>query len=95
MKQQPDQSLPKQCEQWKDLKAAYRLLSNERIELRAIGEPHRHRTRSLCEDHPVVLYVQDDTHLGGRCDREQHTTLAKVEKKLCKPGLPGEWSAGS
>lgn len=76
MMQQPNQSLPKQCEQWKDLKAAYRLLSNGRIEPRAIGEPHQRRTRTLCADHPVVLCVQDDTHLGGRCDREQHTTLA-------------------
>ena len=76
MMRQPDQSLPKQCPQWSDLKAAYRLLSNERIDPRAIGEPHRQRTRSCCSDHPVVFCVQDDTHLGGRCDREQHTTLA-------------------
>jgi hypothetical protein len=72
------QSLPKQFEDWAELKAAYRLLSNPQIEPEALGEPHRRLTCAACADEALVLAVQDDTHLGGRCDRELHTTLAIV-----------------
>lgn len=60
----PQASLPKQCGSWGDLKAAYRLLSNEAIDPQAIQEPHRRVTRQRCADHPVVLCVQDDTQLS-------------------------------
>lgn len=69
------QSLPRQCSNWADLKAAYRLLSNEAIRPESLHEPHRRMTWEACGEHPVVLAVQDDTHLAGRCDREAHTTL--------------------
>jgi hypothetical protein len=76
MVERPGQSLPKQCGNWADLKAGYRLLSNEAIEPMAIGEPHRRLTREIGAGHAMVLCVQDDTHLAERCDRMQHTTLA-------------------
>lgn len=72
----PGASLPAQCETWSDLKAAYRLLSHEAIEPSSIGGPHRALTHQSCADHSLVLAVQDATHLAGRCDRLQHTTLA-------------------
>ncbi len=68
--------MPRQCEKWSDLKAAYRLLSNEAVDPRSIGQPHQQLTKSTCAGYPLVLCVQDDTHLSGRCDRMQHTTLA-------------------
>jgi hypothetical protein len=69
-------SLPKQCDDWAELKAAYRLLSNPQVKPEALGETHRRLTFASCGDQPVVLAIQDDTHLSGRCDRELHTTLA-------------------
>ena len=59
----PGQSLPKQAPGWADLKAAYRFLSNPRVEPFAIGAPHRALTRRRCRDHPVVLCVQDGSDL--------------------------------
>lgn len=80
MARAPDQSLPKQAGCWSDLKAAYRLLSNDRVEPTAIGAAHRERVWRESMKHPVVLCVQDDTDmqaakLVGR-RHIQHTTLA-------------------
>jgi hypothetical protein len=70
------QSLPKQCGDWAELKAAYRLLSNPHVEPTAISRPHRDLTAITCGEHRLVLAVQDDTHVAGRCQRECHSTLA-------------------
>jgi hypothetical protein len=59
----PQVSLPKQCGSWADLKAAYRLLSNEAVDPQGIQRPHRQLTRQACAEHPVVLCVQDDSEL--------------------------------
>lgn len=72
--------MPKQQGNWADLKAAYRLLDNDRIDPAAIGQTHRQQTRLSTAEHPLVLLVQDDTDLqsvkiqGGR--HVQHSTLA-------------------
>jgi hypothetical protein len=76
MAQRAGQSLPKQCGDWAELKAAYRLLSNAAIDPTALSGPHRELTDQVCGEHRIVLAVQDDTHLAGRCDRECHSTLA-------------------
>jgi hypothetical protein len=60
----PHSSLPQLCGSWADLKAAYRLLSNEAVTPQALQQPHRRLTYQQCEDHPVVLCVQDDTDLN-------------------------------
>jgi hypothetical protein len=87
----PQGSLPKQCGDWADLKAAYRFLSNPEIDPQAIQAPHRKRTREGIAPYPVVLCVQDDsdisfnTHVAakglgklndGGLGFVQHTTLA-------------------
>ena len=91
MARAPDSSLPKQCDDWGDLKAAYRLLSNENVDAQAIQTPHRQRTLSVCARHEIVLCVQDDSTLSfnsrtkvkglGRLNDKgqgmiQHSTLA-------------------
>jgi hypothetical protein len=63
MTQGADQSLPKVCGNWGDLKAAYRLLSNPAVDPQAIGKAHRRQTLQACSAHPVVLCVQDTTEL--------------------------------
>ncbi len=64
MASSPQTSLPKQCGVWKDLKAAYRLLSNPAVDPDAIQSVHRNLTRDACAKHAVVLGVQDDTYLS-------------------------------
>jgi hypothetical protein len=80
MSESPQMSLPKQAGGWADLKAAYRLLDNERIDPTAIGQVHRAQVLAAAADHPVVLLIQDDSDLqavkiaGGQ--HVQHSTLA-------------------
>jgi hypothetical protein len=64
MAERTGQSLPKQCPDWGELKAGYRLLSHSKIEPIALNQPHR------------LLAVQDDADLAGRCGWECHSTLA-------------------
>lgn len=56
-------SIPQQSERWADVMAAYRFLSNQRVDPQAIQEPHRQATRQACAGRDVVLDVQDTTDL--------------------------------
>lgn len=92
MADSPDRSLPKQCEDWGDLKAAYRFLNNPKVTPEQIQQTHRQRVRQRCQASPVVLAVQDTTELdftqhraveglgsignGGGRGLLQHSTLA-------------------
>lgn len=59
----PGQSLPQRCDDWADLKAAYRFLSNPRVTPDAIQSPHRQLTRARCAEHSIVLVDQDTSPL--------------------------------
>lgn len=59
----PRASLPKAFEDWAGLKGAYRLLSHEAVTHRAILSGHVQATAARCQQHPVVLSVQDTTDL--------------------------------
>ena len=59
----PQHSLPKACDDWADLKGAYRFLSNPRVEPDAIQEPHRQQTYARCVGRPIVLCLQDTSEL--------------------------------
>lgn len=83
MAARPGQSLPKQFPEWGDLKAAYRLLSEPEVTSRALIAPHCAMTWKACMGEGVVLAVQDDTHLAGKCKREAHTTLAVTPSGRC------------
>jgi len=63
MTQAPHQSMPKQCQGWGDLKAAYRLLSNPDVDPHDIQQPHRRLTLQACDEHEIVLCIQDTTEL--------------------------------
>lgn len=63
MAESPGQSLPQQCGNWADLKAAYRLLSHSEILPEQITATHRESTRQQALHLPVVLSVQDTTNL--------------------------------
>lgn len=80
MAYEPEQSLPEQHGSWADLKAAYRFLNNPRVEPHAISQMHRHLTRRACDQHPVVLCVQDGSELAAAYvpgeEQWMHHTLA-------------------
>jgi Transposase Tn5 dimerisation domain/Transposase DNA-binding len=80
MAMNPTASLPRQSSGWADLKAAYRLLNNDRIKPGDIGAVHRELTRQACAGHKLILCVQDDSDLAAvKIEAEQnlmHTTLA-------------------
>jgi len=63
MAEAPNQSLPKQCGTWGDLKAAYRLLSHPDVQPQQISTVHRQATRQQAARRPLVLCVQDTTDL--------------------------------
>lgn len=59
----PDQSLPRQCSDWADLKAAYNFLHHEQVSPERIQSTHRQQVRQACLEHPLILAVQDTTEL--------------------------------
>lgn len=80
MDQSPQCSLPEQCGSggWADLKAAYRLLSNEAINPHDLQGPHRALTRDACARLPVVLCVQDTSELDSTRRRERIAELGPI-----------------
>lgn len=61
--QAPAASLPMQIGDPADLKATYRLLHNENVTFQALSTPHWKATRQTAQVTPLVLFVQDITHL--------------------------------
>jgi hypothetical protein len=59
----PSRSIPTSCGGWADTIGAYRLLSNDRVDWRAVPEPHVHATLQRMAPEPVVLCLQDTTEL--------------------------------
>lgn len=92
MAEKPGHSLPQQCQNRADLRAAYGLLNHPKVSPEDLQQPHRRLTLQNCRQHPVVLAVQDDSDLdftdhpkvrglGSLGDGRgrgimQHTTLA-------------------
>lgn len=59
----PTGALPQALPDWADLKAAYRLFSNEEISHQRILSPHWQRTLQSCSDGGEYLMVEDTTVL--------------------------------
>lgn len=88
----PSGTLPLAFPQWAELKAAYRLLENEKVTYENILAPHLSSTRAACQRPGQYLLIEDTTELDftGRAVGEQmgrigndggrglfaHTTLA-------------------
>lgn len=60
----PNESIPKAAITWKDTKAVYRFLNNEKVSPDSILEPHQHATSARLQSQKVVLAVQDTTILN-------------------------------
>ena len=71
----PEKSLPEQNTGWADLKAAYRLFSNERVTLDAIAEQHWKQTR---ETKPGRYLMISDTSDIDHSSRPETTGLGML-----------------
>lgn len=61
---QPLSSINQACGDWADVKAAYRLFDNKKVDVDKILRPHQMRTRERMRAHSLVLAVQDTTLLS-------------------------------
>lgn len=61
--QKPMESIPNACNGWAETQAAYRYLSNPKVNWEGVLEPHWQRSLERMRDHPVVLNIQDTTEL--------------------------------
>jgi hypothetical protein len=69
----PGGSLPEQTHSWGELKAAYRLLAQEKVTFESLSTPHwlnTHQEASACEG-GVVLFVQDGSDLDFSTQRSK------------------------
>lgn len=66
---QPTASLPQQLRDPAALKATYRLPHEADVTLQALLAPHLAATRAAAAAHPVVLFVQDASHLDSSAHR--------------------------
>lgn len=60
----PTANIPQACGSTMAAKAAYRFLDNEKIQWRAILEPHYAATEARVREHSLVLVAQDTTSLN-------------------------------
>lgn len=62
----PDATTPQQIECWSDLKAAYRLFSQESVTFRSLAEPHWQRTRAAAKGVCLLISDTTETNFGMR-----------------------------
>ena len=59
----PSGTLPQALPTWKELKAAYRLFSNDDVTYQRILAPHCERTRQRCMEPGEYLWIEDTSEL--------------------------------
>ena len=57
-------SIPVACQNWAEVKAAYRFFDNQKVTAKKILEPHLTATLERIQAQPVVLLLQDTTTLN-------------------------------
>jgi hypothetical protein len=62
--EQCERSVPQAFGSWAEVKGAYRLWENSRVEWQAILAPHRDQVARRAGEHPVVLAIQDTTEIN-------------------------------
>lgn len=64
LSEQLEKSLPDTFGSWAELKGAYRLWENDRVQWQDILQPHIASTAKRGRQHPVVLAIQDTTEIN-------------------------------
>ena len=70
----PEDSLPRQCGSWGEVKAAYRLLDDEHLSHEVLSKLHWHHTRQAARSALPVLFIQDTTEI----DFSSHTATTEL-----------------
>jgi len=60
----PEASVPKQCGPWKQTKAAYRLMDNDKVSFEKLQQPHRRLTLAAAGGVKTVLWVSDTSTIS-------------------------------
>lgn len=60
----PLETIPVACQGWAETKAAYRFFDNDKVTADKILLPHLQATLKRMQSYPVVLLIQDTTHLN-------------------------------
>lgn len=60
----PEDSFPQSFGSWAEVKGAYRLWENPRVDWQAILRPHHARAAQRAHEQPVVLAIQDSTEIN-------------------------------
>jgi len=68
--EQPEKSISAACGSWSDVKAAYALFDNARVNCENMLGSHRERTIERMKAHDIVLVVQDTTSLDFNTHRK-------------------------
>lgn len=87
----PNASLPQQLQTWAALKAAYRLLSNQRrhpqVTFQSLSTPHWQATRAQAAQAETVLLLMDITELDYTAYQATMTGLAPIGASQRQRGL--------
>ena len=77
-----ERSIPQACHGWGETVATYRFLDNPQVGLTEILSGHRAATEDRIRAQPVVLLVQDTTHLDyGRREPKPGIGTVKVKRR--------------
>jgi Transposase DNA-binding len=60
----PLETIPAACQGWAETKVAYRFFDNDKVTADKILLPHLQATLKRMQSYPVVLLIQDTTHLN-------------------------------
>jgi hypothetical protein len=81
--EQCERSVPQAFGSWAEVKGAYRLWENSRVEWQAILAPHREQVVRRSAEHPVVLAIQDTTEIN-LTSRPATTGLGYLGASYCR-----------
>jgi Transposase DNA-binding/Transposase Tn5 dimerisation domain len=81
--EQCERSVPQAFGSWAEVKGAYRLWENSRVEWQAILAPHRDQIVRRAAEHPVVLAIQDTTEIN-LTSRPATTGLGYLGASYCR-----------
>jgi hypothetical protein len=81
--EQCERSVPQAFGSWAEVKGAYRLWENSRVEWQAILAPHRDQVVRRAAEHPVVLVLQDTTEIN-LTSRPATTGLGYLGASYCR-----------
>lgn len=82
----PDLSIPKQNDEWKDIKAAYRFYASDKIQFNRLIQPHINQTKKKVAKMKQILAIQDTCFISY----SKHASvegLSEIGGEKCGKGI--------